>query len=101
MTVLATTVPTVLHLSGDIDISTTADLRRRILTALDHSVEALILDMGAVTFCDATGLSVLLRAQRHARARGVTLALTRLTPQMTRLLDITELGDQFPILTES
>ncbi|WP_051759314.1 STAS domain-containing protein [Herbidospora cretacea] len=101
MTVLATTVPTVVHLSGDIDIATTADLRRRILAALDECVEVLILDMGAVTFCDAAGLGVLVHTQRHAKARGVTLALTRLTPQMTRLLDIAELGDRFPVLADS
>ncbi|NAS25864.1 anti-sigma factor antagonist [Herbidospora sp. NEAU-GS84] len=101
MTVLATMTPTVLHLSGDIDISTTAGLRRRILAALDESVEVLVVDMGAVTFCDAAGLGMLLHTQRQAEARGMTLALTRLTPQMTRLLDITELGDRFPILTDS
>ncbi|GLX99410.1 STAS domain-containing protein [Herbidospora sp. NBRC 101105] len=101
MTVLATMTPTVVHLSGDIDISTTAGLRRRILAALDESLEVLVVDMGAVTFCDAAGLGMLLRTQRQAEARGMTLALTRLTPQMTRLLDITELRDRFPILTDS
>ncbi|NAS25858.1 anti-sigma factor antagonist [Herbidospora sp. NEAU-GS84] len=101
MTVLANTAPTVLHLSGDIDISTTADLRRRILAALDESAEVLILDMAAVTFCDAAGLGVLIYTERQAQARGVTLALTRLTPRMIRLLDIAKFGDRFPILAGS
>ncbi|TKK87831.1 STAS domain-containing protein [Herbidospora galbida] len=100
MTVPGTTAPTILHLSGDIDVSTTTDLRRRILGALDHSVEVLILDLSAVTFCGAGGLGALLHAQARARSRGVTLALAGLTPQMARLLEITELSDRFPVLTE-
>ncbi|NAS23567.1 anti-sigma factor antagonist [Herbidospora sp. NEAU-GS84] len=100
MTVLGTTAPTILHLSGDIDVCTTPDIRRRILGALDQTVEVLILDLSEVTFCGAGGLGLLLHAQGRARSRGVTLALTRLTPQMTRLLEITELSDRFPILAE-
>ncbi|WP_062350515.1 STAS domain-containing protein [Herbidospora yilanensis] len=100
MTVLGTTAPTTLHLSGDIDVCTTPDLRRRILDALDQSAETLVLDLSEVTFCGAGGLGVLLHAQGRARSRGVTLALAGLTPRMARLLEITELSDRFPILTE-
>ncbi|WP_062430346.1 STAS domain-containing protein [Herbidospora daliensis] len=98
MTVLGTTAPTILYLSGDVDVCTTADLRRRILATVDQSAEVLILDLSAVTFCGAGGLGMLLHAQGRARSRGVTLALTGLTPQLTRLLRITELSDRFPIL---
>lgn len=97
MTVLETTVPTVLHVSGDIDIFTTAALRRRILGALDDSAGALVLDMSAVTFCGAGGLGVLLHAQRRARAIGVTFTLTGVTPRMARLLRITGLDDRFTV----
>nr|WP_062336596.1 STAS domain-containing protein [Herbidospora sakaeratensis] len=98
MTVLGTTAPTILYLTGDIDVCTTAELRRRILVAVDQSVEVLLLDLSGVTFCGAGGLGMLLHVQGRARSRGVTLALTGLTPQLTRLLEITELSDRFPII---
>ncbi|WP_061292880.1 STAS domain-containing protein [Herbidospora cretacea] len=98
MTVLETGVPTVLHLSGDIDIFTTAALRRQILGALDGSTGSLVLDMSAVTFCGAGGLGVLLHAQRRARAIGVALTLTGVTPRMARLLFITGLEGRFTVL---
>ncbi|GAB1819121.1 STAS domain-containing protein [Herbidospora sp. RD11066] len=97
MTVLEATAPTVLHLSGDIDIFTTADLRRRILHALDPRIDELILDLSAVTFCGAGGLGVLLHAQRRARMMGITLSLSGVTPRMARLLHITGLTDRFPV----
>ncbi|WP_066367017.1 STAS domain-containing protein [Herbidospora mongoliensis] len=97
MTVLATSAPTVLYLSGDIDIFTTAALRRRILGALDDRSDAIVLDMSGVTFCGAGGLGVLLHAQRRARAMGITLTLTGVTPRVARLLFITGLTGRFAI----
>ncbi|MFI6604747.1 STAS domain-containing protein [Nonomuraea sp. NPDC050536] len=89
--------PTIVRLSGEIDIFTTAALRQRLLNTLDHSTGLLVLDLSQVTFCDAGGLGVLVGAQSRARARGITLALTGLTPFMTRLLRVSSLDCCFPI----
>jgi anti-sigma B factor antagonist len=89
--------PTLVHLSGDIDIFTTARLRRRLLNTLDHSTDLLILDLSQVTFCGAGGLGVLIGVQGRARALGITLALTGLPPRVARLLCITGLDRRFPI----
>ncbi|NAS20260.1 anti-sigma factor antagonist [Herbidospora sp. NEAU-GS84] len=96
MTVMDATAPTVLHLAGDIDIFTTAALRRRILAAVDAGAGPLVLDMSAVNFCGAGGLGVLLHAQRRATAKGVTMTLTGVSPRLARLLEITGLGDRLP-----
>ncbi|WP_113702947.1 STAS domain-containing protein [Nonomuraea lactucae] len=90
--------PTVVRLSGDIDIFTTAQLRRRLLDTLSYSTDRLVLDLSQVTFCDAGGLAVLLGVQGRARARGITLALTGLPPIMSRLLRISGLDRRFPIV---
>jgi anti-sigma B factor antagonist len=89
--------PTLVHLSGDIDIFTTARLRRRLLNTLDHSTDLLILDLSQVTFCGAGGIGVLIGVQGRARALGITLALTGLPPRVARLLCITGLDRRFPI----
>ncbi|MEU8325856.1 STAS domain-containing protein [Nonomuraea sp. NPDC048881] len=90
--------PTLVHLAGDIDIFTTAQLRRRLIDALAHSTGLLVLDLSQVTFCGAGGLGVLVGAQGRARSRGITLALTGVPPRMARLLHITGLGHRFRII---
>ncbi len=107
MTVIDTTTPlsgatasapTLVHLSGDIDIFTTAQLRQRLLNTLNYSTDLLVLDLSQVAFCGAGGLGVLLGVQRRARARGITLALTGVPPRMARLLRISGLAHRFPIM---
>ncbi|QYC41427.1 Anti-sigma-B factor antagonist [Nonomuraea coxensis DSM 45129] len=95
---LSASAPTLVHLSGDIDIFTTARLRKRLITALDHSTDLLVLDLSRVTFCGAGGIGVLVGVQGRARARGVMLALTGVPPRMARLLRITGLDHRFPVM---
>jgi anti-anti-sigma factor len=93
-----TSTPTLVHLSGDIDIFTSPALRQRLLNTLGYSTDLLILDLSKVTFCGAGGLGVLLGVQSRARARGITVALTGLPPFMTRLLRVSGLDRRFPIV---
>lgn len=90
--------PTLVHLSGDIDIFTTAQLRQQLLNTLSYSTDLLVLDLSQVTFCGAGGLGVLLGMQGRAKARGITLALTGVPPHMARLLRITGLDHRFPVM---
>ncbi|MFB4274587.1 STAS domain-containing protein [Nonomuraea sp. MTCD27] len=90
--------PTLVHLSGDIDIFTTARLRQRLINTLGHSTGLLVLDLSQVTFCDVGGLGVLIGMQGRARARGITLALTGLPPRVARLLHLTGLDRRFSMV---
>ncbi|MEV0629648.1 STAS domain-containing protein [Nonomuraea wenchangensis] len=90
-------VPTLVQLSGNIGIFTTAQLRRRLINTLTHSSDLFVLDLSRVTFCEAGGLGVLVGVQGRARAQGVTLALTGLPPFMARLLRSAGLDRRFPI----
>ncbi|MEV0588817.1 STAS domain-containing protein [Nonomuraea sp. NPDC050310] len=105
MTVIATaplsgasaSAPTLVQLSGDIDIFATAQLRQRLFNALDSSTGLLVLDLSRVTFFGAGGLGVLIGLQGRARARGITLALTGVPPRVSLLLRLTGLDRRFPI----
>jgi anti-anti-sigma factor len=83
--------PTVIRLSGEIDIFTSQALRERLRNVLRYSTNTLILDLSDVSFCDASGLAVLVGTQRRARSMGITLTLTSPRPNMCRLLRITGL----------
>ncbi|MEV0819934.1 STAS domain-containing protein [Nonomuraea rubra] len=91
-------VPTLVRLSGNIGIFTTAQLRQRLINTLTHSSDLLVLDLSRVTFCGPGGLGVLVGVQGRARAQGITLALTGLPPFMTRLLRTAGLDHRFPIM---
>lgn len=91
--------PTIVHLTGEIDIFTSKAMRRQLLNALRRSTGLLIVDLSQVTFCDAIGLAVLVGIQRRARAQGVTLALTAPRPQVFRLLHITGLDRGLPMVS--
>ncbi|MDR8411348.1 STAS domain-containing protein [Nonomuraea sp. 3-1Str] len=84
-------VTTIVYLTGEIDIFTGEALRRRLLRALPCEGGRLVVDVSSVSFCDASGLGVLVGIQREARSRGVALALRAPRPHMSRLLRITGL----------
>ncbi|SEG79941.1 anti-sigma B factor antagonist [Nonomuraea solani] len=90
--------PTLVRLSGDIDIFTTARLRQRLLNCLAYSSGLLVLDLSQVTFCGAGGLGVMIGLQGRAKAQGITLALTGVAPRMARLLRVTGLDHRFPVM---
>ncbi|MGP4105367.1 STAS domain-containing protein [Nonomuraea sp. KM90] len=90
--------PTTVGLSGEIDISTSPALRSRLEDVLKSSTPLLVLNLSAVSFCDASGLGVIVNMQRHARLMGITVALAEPRPFMTRLLHITGLDRSLPMV---
>ncbi|WP_449060754.1 STAS domain-containing protein [Planomonospora algeriensis] len=88
---------TVVALHGEIDIATAPALRRRLLNALQHSTDLLVLDLSAVSFCDAAGLTVLIDVRRRAVASGITVRLAAPRPSVARLLHVTGLDRAFAV----
>jgi anti-anti-sigma regulatory factor len=64
----------VISLPEELTIAEAADLRVRLLAALEGG-GPVVLDGGAVADVDAAGLQLLCAARRSAAARGVTLTL--------------------------
>ncbi|MFB4268831.1 STAS domain-containing protein [Nonomuraea sp. GTA35] len=90
--------PTIVHLSGEIDLFTSAALRRQLMSTLHYSTSVLILDLSQVSFCDAGGLAVVVGIQRRARSMGITVVLRAPRPFMSRLLHITGLDRGLPMV---
>ncbi|GAA4157536.1 STAS domain-containing protein [Actinomadura keratinilytica] len=82
---------TIVALHGDLDIASSPALREHLIGTLHHSSRILILDLGEVRFCDATGLAVLIGTGRRATALGITMHLANPRPQVAKLLRITGL----------
>ncbi|MFL6053323.1 MAG: STAS domain-containing protein [Actinoallomurus sp.] len=88
---------TVITIRGDLDFATTATVRDRILTIVKDATTPLIIDLSGVSFCDASGLAMLVGTGRRAALHGVTVALAAPRPVVSKLLRITSLDRAFPI----
>lgn len=78
---------------GEIDSSSAPSFRAELDGVLDGELEELIVDLGAVTFLDSAGLSVLAGAHRRAAERGIELRVLAATRAVVRPLQITGLWD--------
>jgi len=81
-----------LEVAGDVDLTTSAQLRDRLEGAGRSSVRAVVVDLSGVDFIDCHGLGVLLTAQTELGAR---LLLEAPAPVVTRLLELTGTQHRF------
>jgi anti-sigma B factor antagonist len=98
LTVQVTRQPgyTTVTVAGELDIATAPELRERLVPLLaDHPT--LVIDLDRVSFCDATGLAVLVGAANRARANRARLHLVSSRPNIRRLFDLTGLARRLPL----
>lgn len=88
---------TLIAIEGEIDVASAAALRENLLAEFGRARTAVIIDLSGVSFCDATGLSVLVTARRRAHLLGLSLTLVAPRPSMHRLLRVTGLDRAFDI----
>ncbi|GII75799.1 anti-sigma factor antagonist [Sphaerisporangium rufum] len=85
------------RISGDLDISTSPCLRRRLVAALEPPRVGLVLDLSEVTFMDASALGALMAArQRSLTIGGDGIRLSAPSRPVLRLLNAAGLQDRFP-----
>ncbi|MFF1875082.1 STAS domain-containing protein [Kitasatospora herbaricolor] len=89
----------VVEITGELDYDSAPRLRtvlQRTL-ALRPVSPRLVLDLAGLTFCDSTGLNVLLQARTDAERQGTVVHLARPTPAVARVLEITGADQLFPV----
>src|ERR1700722_15610111 len=86
----------IVEVTGDIDLTTVAELRER-LFALADGGQSLIVDLNRVTFIDSTGLGVLIGTARRAAAHGASGHAVCSRPQTRKLLWLTGVDRRIPL----
>lgn len=86
----------VIRVAGEIDLATAPLLDRHLTATIGPRTPDVVVDLSAVSFMDASGLSVLVRAANQARRHGGRVCLTPLPERLERLLHITRLHSFFP-----
>ena len=65
-------------LRGELDLASADRVAEQIGAALDGTADGqLVVDVAGLTFCDSTGVDVLISAQDTARDRGIDLRVAR------------------------
>src|SRR6202012_3732330 len=84
----------VVQVKGEVDVATSADLADTIARAVERAAAGkveLVIDLARLSFIDVSGLNVLVRAARRARADGGTLVLRSPSRHVRRLLGVLRL----------
>src|SRR5260370_249767 len=87
---------TVAEVTGELDIASAPALREQLLSLLRPGSSRLVIDLSKVSFCDASGLAVLVNTGRRARLLGGFLRLAAVSPQVGQVLNITRLHRHLP-----
>jgi anti-anti-sigma factor len=88
---------TVATISGDLDIACVPVLREQLLGVLGPYANRMIIDLSGVTFCDASGLAVLVGVGRRAQLLDGVLRLAAPAPPVATVLRLTGLDLHFQI----
>ncbi|WP_327308429.1 STAS domain-containing protein [Streptomyces sp. NBC_01298] len=91
-----TTAGAVIELAGELDHHTAPDVRAA-LTGLDlNTGQQLVLDLGGLTFCDSSGITMIIAARNHAIAAHAHIALAAVPERVSRIFRIVGLQHVFP-----
>jgi anti-anti-sigma factor len=84
-------------LSGELDIASAPALREQLLGLLTPATSRLIIDLSAVSYADASGLTVLAGTGRRAGLLGGYLRLAAPPPEVATVLSLTGLDQHLDI----
>lgn len=87
-------------LSGEIDLSTVAELEERLEGSLRDGPLLLVLDLRQVTFLDSSGLRLVLRLDERQRGLGGRMVLVQGARRVERVFELTGAGDHLEIVAD-
>jgi anti-anti-sigma factor len=92
----------VVAVSGELDLATCEELRVALDDALrDESDASVGVDLRELSFCDSSGLKVLLQASRQAAMRRIELVMTRPPQPAWRAFEISALDSVLPFVDDA
>ena len=80
-----------------LDVSVSPELKGEFILLCRPTLKSLVLDLSAVEFCDSSGLSALLIADRLMREHKGVIKLVGVHKKVLSLLKISQLDKVFPI----
>ncbi|MEU6546860.1 STAS domain-containing protein [Streptomyces sp. NPDC046859] len=91
----------VLAIAGDLDYVSAGEFRELLPTITVRPGQRLVVDLGALEFCDSSGITALIAAHHHARSAGGELVLAAVPANTLRILSIVGLDQILTIHPDS
>ena len=89
---------TILHLTGEIDLRTSPQLRGEFLVLIDQKPPRIILDLSEVAYIDSSGVGTIVELKRKTAKHKSNVILVGLQPRVRSLFEITRLDAFFDIV---
>ncbi|WP_320781308.1 STAS domain-containing protein [Streptomyces sp. CRN 30] len=86
--------PFVLEVKGELDHHS-ADVLTAAVDAAPFDSHGVVVDLAGLTYCDSTGITVLITAYQRAQATGSPLSLAGVSEDQMRVFDIVGLDQVF------
>ncbi|MBL8629960.1 MAG: STAS domain-containing protein [Rhodospirillaceae bacterium] len=86
----------VVALTGDVDLQSSPVVRQQLLECLDKH-KRLVVDLGAVSYIDSSGVASLVEAFQVSRKKTAYFALAAVSPAAMRVLSLARLDKVFTI----
>ena len=83
------------ELGGELDVATADAAFGYVSEIIDHLGGPVVVSLAGVRFCDARGLHALVRMAHYAEQANCPFRVTAPSPRLTRLMQITGLGETF------
>ncbi|MEV5566572.1 STAS domain-containing protein [Streptomyces sp. NPDC052196] len=85
----------VLELIGKLDHDNAPDVRAALPGLTPRAGQKLVIDLGGLTFCDSSGIAILIAAHNYALAANATVVLAAVPGHLDRILRIIGLDQIF------
>jgi anti-anti-sigma factor len=90
----------VLHLSGELDADTAAQLHATLADLVERPVPRIVVDLSNLKFCDSVGLSAFITSKQVISARGGWLSFAGANPFLLNLMETVGLSRYFAIFPD-
>ena len=82
---------------GELDMAAVEQAHDEATEVLDRTAGALVVDLSGLTFCDASGIRLLLQLDAETKGRGRTMVLLHPTPFLSRVFDVVGISESLRI----
>jgi anti-anti-sigma factor len=87
----------VVELPAQIDVTNAQQVGEQLAEALRPGASVVIADLGRTTFCDSSGVRMLVLATRRATASGIRLRLVVTSAAVLRIFELSGLDSLLPV----
>ncbi|TDR20781.1 STAS domain-containing protein [Marinicella litoralis] len=86
----------IIYVSGEVDLSNSAEVRKTILSALKTTPEVVV-NLAHVEYIDSSGIAAMVEGLQFANSHGKTFGLSKPSKQVRSILELARLDQVFRI----